>query len=232
MGINIPIVLYTHTDMKDIWPMVFGQTKKYLSNYKIYVAVNKSDDTIPEDYTTIVYDDTKPYTKRWDDILPNITEDVILFLHEDMILLGEPNTHLINEYADLVRAKIINSVKLIFVGSSATPSYLHPTLVSNELSKLSIQPTVIAKETLHNIFNEVGPTNIWDFEMVVSQRLGDFMAYLGTERKRGMYHYDSKVFPYIATAINKGKWNYSEYKNELDVLFSEYNMSYHKRGTV
>ena len=32
MGIGLPIVVYTHTDMKDIWPMFFGQFKKYLEN--------------------------------------------------------------------------------------------------------------------------------------------------------------------------------------------------------
>ena len=32
------IVLYTHTDYKDVWPIFFGQAKLYLSEYKkIYI---------------------------------------------------------------------------------------------------------------------------------------------------------------------------------------------------
>ena len=32
MGINSPLVLYTHTDMEDVWSMFFGQFQKYNSN--------------------------------------------------------------------------------------------------------------------------------------------------------------------------------------------------------
>ena len=50
------------------------------------------------------------------------------------------------------------------------------------------------------------------------------------KKKRGLYHYDSLVFPYIATAINKGKWNYNEYQKELDELFTEYEINPFERG--
>ena len=39
------------------------------------------------------------------------------------------------------------------------------------------------------------------------------------DKKRGKYHYDSSVFPYICTAVIKGKWNYNEYKKELFEIF-------------
>ena len=52
------------------------------------------------------------------------------------------------------------------------------------------------------------------------------------KKKRGLYHYDSTIFPYIATAINKGKWNMSEYSKELDFLFKEYNVNPFERGIV
>ena len=56
------------------------------------------------------------------------------------------------------------------------------------------------------------------------------MVRIGGERKRGLYHYDSLVFPYIATAINKGKWNYNEYQKELDIFFTEYEINPFERG--
>ena len=68
MGISVPIIVYTHTDMKDIWPMFFGQLKKYIGDTKVYVAVNE-DDTQISDYIRIIYDDTKQYTERWKEIL-------------------------------------------------------------------------------------------------------------------------------------------------------------------
>ena len=43
-------------------------------------------------------------------------------------------------------------------------------------------------------------------------------------------HYNSSIYPYIATAIVKGKWNYSEYKKDLDLIFNEFNIDKEKRG--
>lgn len=232
MGINLPIILYTHTDMEDVWPMTFGQMKKYLSDFKVYVAVNETRESIPSEYETILYDDTVTYTERWQQILPQIKEDIILFLHEDMVVLDVPDIALLETYVRLLSEGKAHSIKLIFAGDNPAPSYIHPTLVSNALSKVSVQPTIIKKDSFNTILNNIGPKNIWDFESAISLRIGDFMAYIGTETKRGMFHYDSKVFPYIATAINKGKWNYSEYKFELDMLSTEYSIDLHERGMV
>jgi len=43
------------------------------------------------------------------------------------------------------------------------------------------------------------------------------------EPKRGLHHYDSKVFPYIASALVKGDWC-SEYKDELKGILGLYNI--------
>ena len=73
MGISIPLVVYTHTDMKDVWPMFFGQLKKYIGDTKVYVAVNE-DDTQISDMIRIIYDDSNSYTQRWNEILEQISK--------------------------------------------------------------------------------------------------------------------------------------------------------------
>ena len=50
------------------------------------------------------------------------------------------------------------------------------------------------------------------------------------EPKRGSNHYDSKVFPYTATAVVKGKWNFSEYEAELLPLLMEFEIDPNIRG--
>lgn len=229
---NLPIVLYTHTDMKDVWPMVFGQIKKYLPDFKVYIVTNADDDSIPTEFVKVIYDDTQLYTDRLQQALTQIPESVFLFFHEDMVLLDYPDKEMLELYTDIILSKKARTIKLIYAGTTKAPSYIHPTLVSNELSKFSIQPTIITKDTFKSILDMVGSRSIWDLESAISWNVGDFMAYLGTETKRGMFHYDSKVFPYIATAINKGKWNYTEYKQELDSLFAEYGVDINDRGFV
>ena len=44
------------------------------------------------------------------------------------------------------------------------------------------------------------------------------------EPKRGIYHYDTIVFPHICTALVKGQWNIAEYTIELSPLLKEYNI--------
>ena len=49
MGIKLlPIVVYTHTDMKDVWVPFFGQLKKYMPDNEVYVcAVSYTHLTLP-----------------------------------------------------------------------------------------------------------------------------------------------------------------------------------------
>jgi len=229
MGIDLPIVVYTHTDMKDIWPMFFGQLKKYIGDAKIYVAVNE-DDSYLSDYISIIYDDSKKYTERWKQILPQISEEIILFLHEDMILFDSIKSDYIEKYYNYIKNNDANSIKLILAGDIFTQSSFEKTLVQNEYSKFSIQPTIVTKEVFLTTLDNVGQLNIWEFEQAILSTGRDYMVRIGGERKRGLYHYDSLVFPYIATAINKGKWNYNEYQKELDELFTEYELNPFERG--
>lgn len=242
MGINLPLILYTHTDMEDVWPVFFGQLQKYDNNTKVYVALNKKSSLIPKEHTQVLYDDSIPYTNRWEQILPQIKEEVFMFLHEDMILFDEPKFDYIERYFNLVKDKKADSIKMIYVPSQQIAgsfsltgdivSDIDDTLITNEFSQFSIQPTIISKTSFLSILSSVGSLNIWDFEKAVKNNFNSYMVKLGNEIKRGVYHCDSIVFPYIATAINKGKWNTSEYKKELDVLFKEYNINPNIRGEV
>ena len=229
MGISVPIVVYTHTDMKDIWPMFFGQLKKYVGDTKIYVAVNE-DDTQISDYIRIIYDDKKEYTERWNEILEKIEEETFMFMHEDMILFDKLNFPILEKCIGYVNDKMLDSVKLILAGEEFQQWPIDTTLVSNQYSKFSIQPTVTRKDIFKEKVNGVSPLNIWQFEDAITTTGRDFMVRVGGEQKRGLYHYDSLIFPYVATAINKGKWNLNEYMDVLNPMFEEYNINPFERG--
>ena len=229
MGISVPIIVYTHTDMKDIWPMFFGQLKKYIGDTKIYVAVNE-DDTQLSDYIRIIYDDSNQYTQRWKEILEKIEEETFIFLHEDMILFDKVDFQLLEKYISYVRDGLVESIKLILAGDGFNEWDVDKTLVTNQYAKFSIQPTITTKGVFEQLVNNLPPMNIWNFEEAIVSVGRDFMVRLGDEKKRGLYHYDSLVFPYIATAINKGKWNLNEYVDELNPMFEEYNINPFERG--
>jgi hypothetical protein len=229
MGISVPIIVYTHTDMKDIWPMFFGQLKKYIGDTKVYVAVNE-DDTQISDYIRIIYDDKKQYTERWKEILDKIEEETFMFMHEDMILFDKINCELLEKCITYVNSDSVESIKLILAGDTFIESTIDKTLVTNEYSKFSVQPTITRKTIFKEKVNTISPLNIWQFEEAVTTTGKDFMVRIGGEKKRGLYHYDSLIFPYIATAINKGKWNLIEYQEELNPMFEQYNINPFERG--
>lgn len=234
MGVSFPLVLYTHTDMEDVWPMFFGEFSKYIRDTKIYVAVNKKTKLLPDYCIPVLYNDSTPYTDRWKEILPQISEEVFLFLHEDMILFDFPKLDYLERYYELVKSKKADSIKMIYVPSSNEDiiSDIDSTLITNEFSQFSIQPTIISKSSFNKILDSVGSLNIWDFEKSVKNDFNSYMVKLGNEVKRGLYHCDSIVFPYIATAINKGRWNTSEYRKELTLMFSKYDINPTIRGEV
>ena len=229
MGISVPIIVYTHTDMKDIWPMFFGQLKKYIGDTKVYVAVNE-DDTQISDYIRIIYDDKKEYTERWKEILDKVEEETFMFMHEDMILFDKIDYQLLEKYIKYVKDDYVESIKLILAGDRFDEWVIDKTLITNQYAKFSIQPTITTKKVFRGHVDIASPLNIWQFEEAVVSSGKDFMVRLGGERKRGLYHYDSLVFPYIATAINKGKWNLNEYQQELNPMFEEYGINPFERG--
>jgi hypothetical protein len=231
------IVIYTHTDTKDVWVPFFDRMKKYMSQYKTYICVNKDDVDIPNEYHKIYYDDSKAYTNRLIDSFYQIQEEVIMFTHEDMILYNTPNYDYLDKYSSYVENRIADSIKLIPTSNKGqfTKSDIDDTLAvdaTGDFHKFSIQPTIIRKSILEEMAKGCGSVTIWQFELAIVGAGLDFVAYKGDEQKRGLYHYDSFVYPYIATAIVKGKWNTLEYQKELSDIFAEYNINPFQRGIV
>ena len=104
----------------------------------------------------------------------------------------------------------------------------------NEFSFTLFDKILNIKSNIQGTLNNLNLKKLILSHSKTTQLVGDFnfRNIFGNEKQRGIYHYDSLVFPYIATAINKGKWNMSEYSNELDKLFGEYNINPFERGIV
>ena len=78
--------------------------------------------------------------------------------------------------------------------------------------------------------------NIWDLErrsqkVVKEMKLRAAYSHTNGASRRGIFHYDNPVYPYIATAVGKGLWNLSEYEAELSKVFVEYAIDPTVRGT-
>ncbi len=99
----------------------------------------------------------------------------------------------------------------------------------------AIQPSIWKTSKLIELLEHSGGDSIWEFEIAAQKTCRDrniFGYYVDDGGiKRGRFHWDSKVYPYIATAVVKGKWNTKEYQKELIDIGLEYNIDYKIRGT-
>lgn len=230
--------MYTHTDVKDVWAPFFGQTEKYLNDFKKYIFVNKYVEGIPSDYEKVLYNDSEIYRHRFLHCLNQITDEFIIIHHEDMFLYGEADIERLINYQNRLTNQY-SFVKLIRGGNGeGEPDEMYPELKKLDKSFeyiFAIQPTIWKREKLIELLEHSGGDSIWEFEVAAQKTCRDrnILGYYVDDGgiKRGRLHWDSKVYPYVATAVVKGKWNTKEYPKELEDIGAEYNIDYKTRGT-
>jgi hypothetical protein len=232
--------IHTHTDCKDIWPAFFGQLNKYFLKYEKNIIVNKPDSFL-SGFNVITYDQSLQYTSRIKEALRSFGDDIILFTHEDMIPYREPLYDVLEEYCDLIKSNKVDFIKLLkcmdIPGDyNFKISDIHANLaLCPKQYSFTIQPTLCKASKLLDVFSSCAPTNIWDFEAKVYSIFTNFvhdkcfMSSFNEEKKRGLAHWDSEVYPH-GNMIFKGKWTYNEYPSEIDYLCKEYGIDYKNRG--
>lgn len=234
-------ITYTHSDYKDVWPIYFGQAEALYQGFQHqYVFVDRYCDEIPNYVTQVLYDDTDSYVDRLLSCLPFVTQEHVFFEHEDMILFDTPNNLHMLEFSSAVMSNKVDFVKLIRGGKHWTiPSQKSKNLsLIHNSSKwiFSIQPSFWNKKRFISLLSQHKGQGIWEFEENAQLSVKKLGIRGGVPRKRGVKrgrsHWDSRSYPFVATAIVKGKWNVSEYKYELVPLLEKYGIDPSIRGVI
>jgi len=235
--------IHTHSDCKDLWPCFFGQLKEHFEQFNKYVCVDKNDELL-SGCKTFLYEEQTLYSKRLLDSLKHLKEEIILFTHEDMILYGEPDYKTLNEYVNLIKNGKANFIKLLKCknpNESFIQSEEHSNLVVCPAQySFTVQPTLCKASDLVELVETLpSHVNIWDLERAIPQifqlpafkNKKCFMSSFSNESQRGIAHWDSSVYPH-GNMIFKGKWTYSEYKKEIDILCEKYSIQKETRGVI
>ena len=216
--------IHTHTDCLDALAICVGQLHKYFPEHRKVVGINREPPEPIRGCETFLYDESVPYTERLLKLLPEVKDEVILYMHEDMLLYDNPDHEELERMALMVKGGHADFLKLIAVkplGNVVTPNVR--TIEGDYY--FSVQPTLWRTSSLENLLDGTS-LNIWDLESTIQKKARrlttGFCYYKGVEQLRGLMHYDSHIFPYVATAIVKGRWNTAEYPFELKDLFREY----------
>ena len=249
---KIALVINTISKNKDIWNMFFNQIEKHVPSSffaKKYIFVDKTEAALPDDYEVIYYDTSKKYRDQFLTGISQVQEEYCIYISEDYILYENIAGDLIKEYATVlnnnpqlsfvrfVKGGIINIPFPCFQGRKDLFELHHsiPYFYTNQAAVWKTRDL----EKIHYHGPNLHIANM-DYENSFEWRatktcqeldIKGLFCYHG-EPKRGMYHYDSTVFPHVATALVKGKWNLSEYTKELSPLIEEYKIDTSQRGAV
>lgn len=229
-------IFYSHKDYSDIWPIMFGQAKKYLRQYDKVLFTNEGE--APEGWEVLYYEDSLPYQQRVLSCLSKLDDETVVFHHEDMFLTATPDHEALKYFSSLVEQDCVSFIKLLRGGYYDTllKSNYSGLLVSPTDMVFTIQPTVCKKKDLETMYRETPGNSIWEFESNTAkttekEEFTGCMAFEKGDSKRGMYHYDSSVYPYVATGVVKGKWYTSDYP-EMQAILNDYNIDVALRGEV
>lgn len=232
---------YTHTDCADVWPIYFRQMRRFFNlGMEHMVAVDQIDDRLPAYVRPIVYNDALPYPQRLMSCLELLSEfDYVFFDHEDMFLYDAPDRYELQAYYSYLTSGALDHIRMIKGGDCKIEQVEGiPTLFRLDLRSkwiFSIQPSFWKRTVLLAVLKENPNVNIWDFEMKSQKAVKKLKLKAGFSyregAKRGLHHFDNDIYPYIATAIVKGKWNLGEYREELGSLLQEHGIEPLVRGT-
>jgi len=236
---DIALITYTNIKYSDVWPMHFGQLTLYASNVKSYAFSNQESiskwDT--KDHQLVTYKDSDPYWKQYIGCLESIQENFVIYSQEDFILFSEIDYESISRYREFLSLSDYDYVRLIRCGYR-TPLDRHVVDDIYEVhmetnDAFSMQATLWKKSSIKKLYEHV-KSEKWLESDAWNNGARDLgikgtLIYNG-EPKIGAAHYDSKVYPYVCTAINRGKWNVDQYPEIMKKMFQKYNVDPNIRG--
>jgi hypothetical protein len=242
---NVSLVINTFSNYSDLWRMFFDKLDRHIPDLKRYVFVDK--ETPDKNSTVFYYNPNDMFRTQFLDCIKKVDEEYCIFISEDYVMYENANMDLIQRYVDILEENkqitFIRFAKGIDFGEPKYKNYDDLYELSHVLPYFYSQTAGLWRtRDLEKIFQNTPDSHIagldmsQQFEILASKTCRDLdirglFCYHG-EPKRGEHHYDSIVFPYITTALVKGKWNTSEYPNELIPLIEEYDIDINKRGEV
>lgn len=237
---KVTFVTYTHSNCIDVWNAYFSRLDKHSkSSFDSYVLCNVDCNQYPN-HKFIVYDDAAPYGKEYIKALNSIPHEYFIYMQEDFILYDDIDLKQIESYVNILKKdKSLSYIRMIKCGDvtekiySENLYYVSISGIQNQsINSFSMQPTIWRKKDFIKLYTIVAPQKFGetiDFAHGMNQLKINGLYQYSYEPRRGG-HFDTRVFPYIATAIVKGKWNVSEYPDELKAIFKEYKVDSNRRG--
>lgn len=229
-------VAYTNSNCSDLWDIFQKQTLKH-SKMPLYMISDKSPNNLGLS-DLYLYNNTLPYYKVWVDALTIFNSDYFIYLQEDFLLYSDVNQTKIDEYTQILKDNTEYSFVRLIKSGNLNKTKISDTLYEIESTNqqiFSMQSTIWRTKDYIKLM-ELVKEDKWlendKYKQVMIEHNIKGLYHYDDEVKRGENHYDTNVYPYIATALVKGKWNLREYPSELGDILTKNNININIRGTI
>jgi hypothetical protein len=233
---ELTLLTYTHSNCSDLHDVYFDKVDKFFNPKNHIVLCDKHIDK--KNISVLLYDNNTKYYQQMIDALNNVKTDYVIYSQEDYILFDYVDLDKIeNLISVLDNNSKISFIRLIHSGVDDENNNYDDNLIrlnSDHLYYFSTQITLWRTDVLKNLFINSKVESIWDEPMnsPYLKELGGLGLCVKEKGDKVGGHFNSLIYPYIATAIVKGKWNYSEYKSYLDTIYYDYKINKEIRGVV
>jgi len=238
---NLAIITNTNSVNSDLWKVHCNQVRKYFK--EPHYVFSDTFNTSIKIKKFIPYNKEEKFRTQFLSCIGQIEEEYCLYLNEDYLIYDKPDYKKLQEYVNVLEGNSCLSFIRLAKGMDA-----YDIPFSNTLQYLDCRNNYFFSQTaslwrtshlllIHKYGPDLhiaGKVMNEQFEVAasdVARSLGiQGLYHYDGESKRGTHHYDSKVFPYTASALVKGKWNLSEYGTELQKLKQEHGIDFSKRS--
>ena len=232
---EIALIIDTNSNYSDVWEPCFSRLDKYASGIEKY-AFTDTHEQIPDDITPIIYDNSESYRNQMLSCLKQIQEKYIIYTSEDYILYDFVQQDKIEEVSIILDETSYSFCKFI-KGPEKTNHYKGNLFIidENDSNFFAQQASIWKTKDFLKIF-ETAPSQNTRMQhepggSAICRQLGfTGLQYFSNTNKRGIHHYDSEIYPCVATAVVKGLWNISEYPKEMTEMLKEFKINCNQRG--
>ena len=231
---NLTLLTYTHSKASDLHNLYFDRVKKFFNPQNQVVLCDKEINY--EGIVMSIYDNESKYYEQMVNALDTVKTNFVIYSQEDYILFDDVNMDKINDLiSTLENDKKISFIRLIYSGIDFNVIDYNEELIylnPEHQYYFSTQITIWRTQDLRDMFNKSKTETIWDEtkNSIHLKELNKIGLCVKSKGDKVGGHFNSSIYPYIATAIVKGKWNDSEYGNQLNTIYGEYNINKEIRG--
>ena len=252
---KIALITYTNSKCHDILRVHSGQIEKFAGKFNSYVLSNETpseEDLNKDKHQVILYNNEDPYYKQWVGCLKEIKEDYIIYLQEDFLLYDNVDYDEVLRCLEFLHESDLSFVRFlkfelslgkhrqqfkikdypdIKLGENLFDAYCHDP----DCYAFMMQASLWKKKDYVDLYNKV-KSDIWHEapkwnEGMREMNMKGAFYHHDTMPKLGKWHWESKIWPHVCTAVGYGKWSITHHDHRLTDILKEYDVDPNVRGT-